>query len=550
MAITYLKWTNPHGGEEVCPLTAEEVLIGRKSDADIVLANPYVSRHHAKLVKQQAGYCLIDLKSTHGTYVNGQRIEEHHLQPGDRIYLGQDRMELLYFTEDLETSRMTVDQEIEGLEKSFINLKSILPSEPSEYSDLEKISSILDFQYQWGKTFSPEKTFDQILLSALKISGAERGFILLKQEEGFEYVVGMDGQGCRLSQSEFQTSRSVVRQVASDGKPVFMEEGIAGEFAQQESIVAMRLRAIACVPLRWMSSRSDAASVQGILYLDSTKTMHALSGLDEKILNKLALEAGNVFEKLEMIKSIEEHKSFEGELALAQETQKSLLPQSLPELTNFHIYAFSQPTRYLGGDFYDFIPLPSGEWLGILADVSGKGISASLLSSLLQGALHVESRSGVEPEEALNHINKFLCEKTPVDRFVTLFLFALNAAGHGKFISAGHNPAYLFRAASGQIDELHSDGLILGAFEFASYRSCPLQLHPGDILVVYSDGVTEACNPEGEMFGEERLISIIQEEAPVGGSALKERILSSVKEFTRGMAQTDDVTFVLIDKYL
>jgi phosphoserine phosphatase RsbU/P len=550
MATCYLKWTSPQGGEEVCPLTADEVLIGRKSDADIVLANPYVSRHHAKLVKQESGYSLIDLKSTHGTYVNGQRVEEYQLHPGDRIYLGQDRMELLYFTEDVETARMAVGQEIEDLEKSFINLKSILPSGPSEYSDLEKISSILDFQYQWGKTFSPEKTFDQILLSALKISGAERGFILLKQEEGFEYVVGMDGQGRRLSQSEFQTSRSVVRQVATDGKPVFMEEGIAGEFAQQESILAMHLRAIACVPLRWMSSHSEAAAVQGILYLDSTKTMHALSGLDEKILNKLALEAGNVFEKLEMIKSFEERKSFEGELALAQETQKSLLPHSLPQLTNFHLYAFSQPTRYLGGDFYDFIHLPSGEWVGILADVSGKGISASLLSSLLQGALHVECRSGVEPEEALNHINKFLCEKTAVDRFVTLFLFALNSAGAGKFVSAGHNPAYLFRAATGQIEELHSDGLILGAFDFATYRSCLLQLHQGDILVVYSDGVTEACNPEGEMFGEERLMSIIQESAPAGGSVLKESILASLKEFTRGMAQTDDVTFVLIEKYL
>jgi sigma-B regulation protein RsbU (phosphoserine phosphatase) len=150
----------------------------------------------------------------------------------------------------------------------------------------------------------------------------------------------------------------------------------------------------------------------------------------------------------------------------------------------------------------------------------------------------------------LNHINRFLYEKTPVDRFVTLFLFALNAAGHGRFVNAGHNPAYLFRAASGQIEELHSDGLILGAFDFASYRSCPLQLYQGDILVVYSDGVTEACNPEGEMFGEDRLISTIQEEAPAGGSALKEKILRSVKEFTRGMAQTDDVTFVLIDKYL
>jgi serine phosphatase RsbU (regulator of sigma subunit) len=391
--------------------------------------------------------------------------------------------------------------------------------------------------------------FEQILQAALKVSGVERGFILLKQPDGFEYVAGMDGQGRRLSQSEFQTSRSVVRQVAAEGKPVSMAGGIAGQFAQQESILALQLRALACLPLRWMSSHSDAADVQGILYLDSTKTMHALSGLDERILNKLALEAGGVFEKLEMLKGSEEGKALAGELALAQETQQSLLPQALPRLENFRIYAFNQPTRYLGGDFYDFLRLPSGEWAGVLADVSGKGMSAALLSSLLQGALYMECRSGTGPEQALTRVNQFLCERTAVDRFVTLFLFALDAEGRGRFINAGHNPPYLFRAATGEIERLELGGLILGAFDFASYVAHPLELQRGDVLVVYSDGVTEACDPQGEMFGEQRLLALIGAEAPAGGQALERGILKAVKEFTRGMAQSDDITFLLVDKY-
>ena len=540
----YLKWNGPDGRELTFTLTADQVVIGRKSDADIVLSNPYVSRQHARLVKENGGYRIVDLRSTHGTFVNGQRIEMHKLQFGDRICLGQDRLELLYLARSASTTRVEFP-EVDDFEKSFIQLASILPAESS---DLEKISSVLDFQYQWGKSFSSEKTFHQILQSALKISGAERGFILLKQAEEFEYVVGLDGSGRRLSPSDFRTSRTVVHRVATHGEAVFMSEGLASDLAQQESIVAMHLMAIACLPLRWISENAETPEVQGILYLDSTKGMHVLTGLDQKILTKLALEAGNVFEKLEMIKGFEQRKSLEQELALAQETQKTILPHSVPHWKNFRVYAFNQPTRYLGGDFYDFLNLSADEWAGVLADVSGKGISASLLGSLLQGALHMQCRSADRLEDALDAINRFLFERTSSERFVTLFLFVLNLDGVGRFINAGHTTAYLYRSRSKKIEKLESGGLILGAFDFATYQACPLTLEQGDLLVIYSDGVTEAQDPKGDMFGEERLIGLIKREAPSGGAALEKAILQSIAKFTGGMAQTDDITFLLVER--
>ena len=540
----YLRWKGPGGREVSFILTSNEVVIGRKADVDIVLPNPFVSRQHAKLVKEAEGYRIIDLRSLHGTFVNGDRIEQHKLQFGDRICLGQDRLELLYLSRSANTTQIEIP-EVDDFEKSFIQLAAILPAEAS---DLEKISSVLDFQYQWGKSFSSEKTFQQILQAALKVSGAERGYILLKQGDEFEYVVGLDGKGRRLSPSDFRTSRTVVRRVAADGEAVFMSEGLAGDLAQQESIVAMHLMAIACLPLRWISANMDTPEVQGILYQDSTKSMHVLTGLDQKILTKLAIEAGNVFEKLEMIKGFEQRKLLEQELSLAQETQKSILPHSVPHWKNFRVHAYNQPTRYLGGDFYDFLNLSGGEWAGVLADVSGKGISASLLGSLLQGALHMQCRSTAGLEEAMNHINRFLCERTSSERFVTLFLLALNPKGEGCFINAGHNTPYLYRSRSGEIEELHSGGLILGAFDFATYESFPLILKQGDILVVYSDGVTEAQDPKGEMFGEERLIQLIKNEAPSGGEALEKGILQSIEEFTRGVAQTDDITFLLVER--
>jgi serine phosphatase RsbU (regulator of sigma subunit) len=248
------------------------------------------------------------------------------------------------------------------------------------------------------------------------------------------------------------------------------------------------------------------------------------------------------------LKTLEERKKSEQELALAQETQESLLPRFLPQFENFRIHAFNNPTRYVGGDFYDFLQLSSGEWMGVLADVSGKGMPAALLSSMLLGALSMEFRSRPQPQEVLNRVNQLLCEKSLPFQFVTLFLFLLSPHGIGQFISAGHNPAYLFRAATGKIEALTSDAFILGLFDFASYPSRTLHLHKGDILVVYSDGLTDAQNEKEEMFGEERLLQIIRQEAPSGSHAIERRFLKAIEEFTQGVPQTDDITFVVVEK--
>jgi sigma-B regulation protein RsbU (phosphoserine phosphatase) len=203
----------------------------------------------------------------------------------------------------------------------------------------------------------------------------------------------------------------------------------------------------------------------------------------------------------------------------------------------------------VGGDFYDFLQLTSGEWVGVLADVSGKGISAALLSSMVLGALSMEFHSSTQPQEVLNRVNQLLCRKSLPFQFVTLFLFLLNPDGIGQFISAGHNPAYLFRSATGKIEELVSDSYILGMFDFASYESRTFRLDIGDILVVYSDGLTDAQNRQEEMFGEERLLRLIREEAPSGSHAVERKFLKAIEDFTQGVPQSDDFTFVVVEKY-
>jgi len=309
-----------------------------------------------------------------------------------------------------------------------------------------------------------------------------------------------------------------------------------------------KLRALQAGAKDFVSKPFDLAELRARVHnILEVRLLHLETKHYSKVLEETVREL-EASRELVRLKSLEEQKRSEQELVLAQETQVSLLPRSLPQFENFHIHAFNNPTRYVGGDFYDFLQLSSGEWMGVLADVSGKGMPAALLSSMVLGALSMEFRSRTEPQEVLNRVNHLLCEKSLPFQFVTLFLFLLSPHGMGQFISAGHNPAYLFRSTTGKIEELASDAYILGLFDFASYQSRTLHLHKGDILVVYSDGLTDAQNQQGEMFGEERLLQIVQQEAPSGSHAVEQKFLQAIEDFTQGTPQTDDITFVVVEK--
>ncbi len=311
-----------------------------------------------------------------------------------------------------------------------------------------------------------------------------------------------------------------------------------------------KLRALEAGAKDFVSKPFDLAELRARVHnILEVRLLHGAAKRHRQVLEETVrdLEASREIIRL---KTLEEQKKSEQELALAQETQESLLPRSLPQFENFHIHAFNQPTRYVGGDFYDFLQLSSGEWMGVLADVSGKGMSAALLSSMVLGALNMEFRSGTRPEEILKRVNQLLFDKSLPFQFVTLFLFLLRPGGEGQFISAGHNPAYLFRSASGKIERLDPEAFALGMFEPASFESRKFHLDTGDLLIVYSDGLTDAENPQHEMFGEERLLEIIRREAPAGSRAVEQKILKGIADFTQSMPQTDDITFVVVEKSL
>src|ERR1022692_3649788 len=309
-----------------------------------------------------------------------------------------------------------------------------------------------------------------------------------------------------------------------------------------------KLRALQAGAKDFVSKPFDLAELRARVHnILEVRLLHLESKNCAKVLEETVRELERSREVIRL-KTLEERKKMEQELALAQETQESLLPRSLPRFENFRIHAFNNPTRYVGGDFYDFQQLSSGEWVGVLADVSGKGMGAALLSSMVLGALSIEFHSRTQPREVLNRVNQLLCEKSLPYQFVTLFLFLLSPHGTGQFISAGHNPAYLFRSVTGKIEKLRSDAHFLGMFDSASYPPRTFRLDKGDILVVYSDGLTDAQNPGDEMFGEERLLTLIRQEAPSGSHVLEQKFLQAIEEFTQGVPQTDDITFVVVEK--
>jgi len=167
---------------------------------------------------------------------------------------------------------------------------------------------------------------------------------------------------------------------------------------------------------------------------------------------------------------------------------------------------------------------------------------------MVLGALSMEFRLMSRPQEVLKHVNELLLEKSLMFQFVTLFLFLLRPDGAGQYVSAGHNPAYLYRRSTGKIQQLHSNNCALGILDLPCWQSTPLELGEGDILVVYSDGLTDAENPRDEMFGEERLLEIIRRDARAGSEAVERGILQAIGDFTEGVPQTDDITFLVVEK--
>ena len=235
----------------------------------------------------------------------------------------------------------------------------------------------------------------------------------------------------------------------------------------------------------------------------------------------------------------------EREIAEAKAIQEKLLPREIPQMPGYEIASAWQSARLVGGDYFDILPLDE-KTLGIcIADVAGKGMPAALLMSNLQAAVRGLSSLSVEPHLLCNRLNSIVYRNTESDRFITFFYAQLDGpARRLTYVNAGHNAPFVVRS-DGSHERLREGGAVLGVFASRNYEMGSAQLSPGDRVVLFTDGVTEACSPEGEEFGEARLLRLLEEHRTLSADELQAKILAVVAEFSGGRWQDDATLLVL-----
>lgn len=542
-----LKIVDQFGGRKTLPLEKRVFTIGRRPENDLMLLSSGVSRDHGAIVYDNETYCLVDKASKSGLFVNGQRItrcELHHL---DQISVGgHDDCQIQF----LEESVPVIFESSHSLNLSQLGHAS----GASANEELQQLARYVEVHQAFKFSLTPDDVLCLIVDAAIEIANAERGCLMLKNDAGqLEFKVARDSNRNLLSGADFQMSRTVVQEAFNEKRTVVVTDYLENNQTTGRSVSDLNLRRIACVPLRHFQMNETTMGLTetvkhntiGVLYVDSRKTRGAFSKTSLQLLESLAFEASKSLESVRLMHEEQEKKRFEREFATAREVQLALLPTTFVQPAHFEVSAHSLPCRYVGGDFYDLLTLEDGRAVLILGDVSGKGISAALIASMAQGVIYAQLNSGLSLPEVLTSLNRVLVQKSNANRFITLFCALIAPDGTFSFVNAGHNPAILVRA-NRETELLSTGSMLLGAFDFAEYHSQKTKLEPNDVLVVFSDGVTEAVDTTNQLFGDRRLEQLVRESVGLSAKDIKDRIEREVLEFTRGLPQGDDITLIAL----
>ena len=489
--------------------------LGRQPENDLALLDNRISRHHAQIIEDGQGWALEDVASRHGTYVNGERIELRHLKDGDRINLGVSDTHQITF--------ISADTALQNL------LDKMEQAESSPAPTLQHLNLLLQLAQMLHRAAALDEVLAAVVDSAMQMSGAERGILFLVDESGDLKNRLVRGQGAAASGPGSHSEELVKRVMKSQRQEVMIEDS-AHEGSQYETVsVSTGQRGALAIPLLKLpvlessggeTIRLAAPELLGVLYLESRSKPAAITSLDRQALDTLAAEGAMIIENARLLRVAREQERALHEMSLARSIQQSLLPRALPQASYFHVHAMTTPCRTVGGDYYDVVSLPRDRMGLTVADVSGKGLPAAMMSMTLQGASVGARRADLDLRELFRRINLFLCERTPPEMYATLFYGVLDPAGHFEFVSAGHVPPLCLRAA-GAVDVLSSPGFPLGMFAGAEYGVVSAQLSPGDQIIVFSDGLTEAQNEAMDMLGEDRLKKIV-EKCAIKGAAPEE----------------------------
>ena len=514
--------------------------IGRGSGNNLILSHMGISRSHSEILFQNGEYLLRDLGSKLGTYLNGVRVEQARLSNGDRIQLGGSQgVNLVFHSGDL--------------------LQSLLGhSDPSNEIGL----SVRGFK-DVGKLFaafralSSVPVLDDLLAlvvdTAIELTGAERGFIMLKEPSGeLSFRCARSNHRSALDGSCFQTSRRVPHEAFKTGRPVVIKDLDFGEGTESHNFTReLGLRSISCVPLRYLTVHDSGltgggkSEIIGVLYVDSASVGAGLSGMRIDALETLASEAAMAIYNARLYKDSLDKRRMDEQLAIAREIQQALLPQPNRDLGFVRAYSQSFPCYEIGGDYFDYFSLERGRFGFALGDVAGKGMSAALLASLIQGIFSAQTNFDAPLAEIISNVNRNLAQRGTGNRFVTFFFGVMDPDGSCTYVNAGHNPPFLLKR-DGSMTELTTGGMVLGLFAGAQYQTETIKLNPDDHLVLFTDGVIEALNAAEEEFGMDRLVAFLRANARANCNEILTRLQEAVLAFSANAPQHDDITMMVL----
>jgi phosphoserine phosphatase RsbU/P len=506
--------------------------IGRRSETDLRLPGADISRVHAEISVENGTCTIRDKQSRFGTFVNGEKHNEKVLAHGDQIRLGQaGDTEIVFF----------IDDEAPSVERSAV----------SAASELRQMAALLEGLRALGSGRVLDEVLAMVLDSAIEVTGAERGFIMLANREGvLEFKLARARGKVTLSGRTFETSRKIPETVFVTGKQTIVEDLLDGDLAQLHTgTVALGIRHVLCTPLRLVryverADQKGADEIIGVLYLDSRERGALRSAHAQSALDTLSAEAALAIENARLYREALDKAKFEQELKVAAAIQQSLLPIANREGAFFSTAAASIACRAVGGDFYDYVDLPTTQFGFIVGDVAGKGSPAALLAAAVLGMFSAEATYQAGAAPLMTRLNHGLFRRAIEARFLTSFYGILGSDGSLTYCNAGHNAPLLVSASS--IRRLETGGVVLGLFDHASYEEETLTLQPGDLIVLFSDGVTEAMNAENEEFTDDRLIACANAHRGQTPQQMVDALLADVHAFCAGESQSDDITVVMV----
>ena len=506
--------------------------VGRKVDRDLVIADPRVSREHASIVSENGEFFVVDLNSKHGTFVNGEKVDRHKLQRNDRLEFGARDIAYLIF-HPLHTTSNTA--------REFLSQISGIQIAP-EASDLEKLTLFMEAARKLNTIGVLDEILVTLLEATLKLTRAERGYIFLRDTDGtLTLAAGRNSKSEPLLDDK-TISRSVLEgALTSNSEYLVTDTSQMLDVKERLSIVAFDLRTVICMPLRKPLVQAKGAEqpaggdVMGALYVDSRFASRDITSVSHDILRAIATEAAQLIENARLVQAEEAGRRYQQELGIAASIQQRLLAVTLPEVPFARVNGRNLSCKEIGGDFFEAVNTPQGLAV-VLADVSGKGVSAALLASILQGMVYSQLISGMPLVEIVDAVNRFFTYKHIGEKYATMIITRLRSDGDLEYVNCGHVPP-VWICGKEVLRPSHGN-LPVGLLADATYSSDRCQMKAGDRLILVTDGVTEAENARGDMFDSERL------EHVAGKSSSMEDVFTAVADFCGGTPLNDDCTVV------